>query len=301
MIHNSALLRVLTSEGTEIDGDELKKLITVRPKNLIGQNSKLASSGAASNEVFYDLTLPAYQGLFYNEQAQKFQVVKTCPSAGACKAYCYATSGGYVQYEDPWLLSTRTVNFLMNDYEGFKAQLLSELQVAQSTMKKKGKKLVLRWHDSGDFYSETYLMLAFDVARQTPNTRHYAYTKQVAMVQKHAADKPDNFLFNFSKGGTQDNAVNFNTQKHSKVVPYVLFKDLHIIKKQPLSREVATEIKKRVIYHYNLDAETVITYKELIKLPVNTKKNKYNVIVRPGDGDDAASRSDVLGTYLLIH
>lgn len=300
MVHSSALLKVLTPEGTEIDGEKLKAMITVRPKEIIAQNSKLAGSGEAAGEVFYDLTLPAYQGLFYNEAQNKFQVVKTCPSAGACKAYCYATSGGYVQYEGPWLSSTRTINFLMNDYEGFKAQLLSELKAAVATLGKKGKKVVLRWHDAGDFFSETYLMLAFDVARQTPEVRHYAYTKQVDYVQKHQAEKPENFIFNFSKGGTQDKSVDFDTQKHSKVVPYVLFKDLTLVKGQPMSPEDTAKIKERVVYHYKLDPASVITYEELVKLPVGQDK-KYNVIVRPGNGDDAAARNDVLGTYLLVH
>jgi hypothetical protein len=128
LIHSSAMLKILTPDGTQIDENKLKELITVRPKQIIAQNSKLASSGAEANEVFYDLTLPAYQGLFYNEHENKFQVVKTCPSAAACKAYCYATAGGYVQYEGPWLSSTRIVNFLMNDYEGFKNKVLSELR-----------------------------------------------------------------------------------------------------------------------------------------------------------------------------
>ena len=302
MMHSSAMLKVLTPEGTEIDGEKLRAMITVRPKEIIAQNSKLAGSGEAAGEVFYDLTLPAYQGLFYNEAQKKFQVVKTCPSAGACKAYCYATSGGYVQYEGPWLSSTRTINFLMNDYEGFKAQLLAELQAAQAAVGKKGMKVVLRWHDAGDFFSETYLMLAFDVARQTPNVRHYAYTKQVDYVQKHQADKPANFLFNFSKGGTQDKAVDFEKQKHSKVVPYVLFKDLKLVKGQPMSPEDTAKIKERVAYHYKLDPSTVISYEELVAIPKEQDPSKqFNVIVRPGNGDDAAARSDVLGTYLLVH
>ena len=37
-----------------------------------------------------------------------------------------------------------------------------------------------------------------------------------------------------------------------------------------------------------------------MKTPIGPVK-KYNVIVKPGDGDDSANRSDVLGTYLLIH
>lgn len=297
LIHSSALLKILTPEGTEIDQEKLKQLITVRPKQIIAQNSKLASSGAAAGEVFYDLTLPAYQGLFYNEKLGKFQVVKTCPSAGACKAYCYATGGGYVQYEGPWLSSTRMINFLMNDYKGFKAQLLSELKSAVATAAKKGKKVVLRWHDSGDFYSESYLLMAFDIARQTPEVRHYAYTKQVDMVKKHEAQKPDNFIFNFSKGGTQDAQVDFETKKHSKVVPYVLFKDLTL----PLKPEDAPILKDRIANHYNIDRNTLVTYDELVKMPVSKEKNKYNVIVGKGAGDDAAAREDVLGTYLLIH
>jgi hypothetical protein len=301
MIHSSALLKILTPDGTQIDPEKFKKLITVRPTKIIAQNSKLASSGSGANEVFYDLTLPAYQGLFYNEQLGKFQVVKTCPSANACKAYCYATSGGYVQYEGPWLSATRTVNFLMNDYEGFKAQLLNEIKGAVAAAAKKGKKVVLRWHDAGDFFSQTYMLMAFDIAKATPEVRHYAYTKQVDMVNKLAGQKPENFIFNFSKGGTQDKDVDFNASKHSKVVPYVLFKDLKVEKGVPLTPEDTATIKQRISHHYSLDPASVITYDELIKMPVDAAKHKFNVIVRPGDGDDAAAREDVLGTYLLIH
>lgn len=301
LIHSSALLKILTPDGTRIDPEKFKALISVRPQKIISQNSKLASSGSGANEIFYDLTLPAYQGLFYNEKLGKFQVVKTCPSAGACKAYCYATSGGYVQYEGPWLSATRTVNYLMNDYEGFKAQLMKELKLAEVSAAKKGNKVVLRWHDAGDFFSPTYLLMAFDIARATPNVRHYAYTKQVDLVKKYEDQKPENFIFNFSKGGTQDKAVDFAKSKHSKVVPYVLFKDLKVVKGEPMSPEDTATIKQRISHHYSLDPASVITYDELIKKPVEPAKGKYNVIVRPGDGDDAAAREDVLGTYLLIH
>jgi hypothetical protein len=39
----------------------------------------------------------------------------------------------------------------------------------------------------------------------------------------------------------------------------------------------------------------------MIDTPESDEQNKYNVIVRPGDGDVSASRGDVKGTYLLIH
>lgn len=302
LIHSSTILKVLTPDGKEIDEDKLKELISVRPKQIISQNSKLASSGAESGEVFYDLTLPAYQGLFYNEKQGKFQVVKTCPSASACTTYCYAARGGYIQYEGPWLSATRLINYLMNDYVGFKNQVISELENARRIASKKGTKVVLRFHDSGDFFSESYLLMAYDIARSLPDVKFYAYTKQVDLVNKHEGNKPSNFILNYSKGGSSDKNVDFNKEKHSKVVPYVLFKDLEIIPGQPLGQKEKQVLKDRISYHYKLDPATLITYDELVKIPQDNKKNKfYNVIVKPKDGDDAAAREDVLGTYLLIH
>ena len=55
---------------------------------------------------------------------------------------------------------------------------------------------------------------------------------------------------------------------------------------------------------YNIDKESIIDYKELMDVPYDSKEEsepKYNVIVKPGDGDDAAMRKDVTGMYLLIH
>jgi hypothetical protein len=69
-----------------------------------------------------------------------------------------------------------------------------------------------------------------------------------------------------------------------------------------MSPEDAATIKQRVAYHYKLDPESVITYEELVAIPKEQDPSKkYNVVVRPGNGDDAAARSDVLGTYLLVH
>jgi hypothetical protein len=301
LIHSSSILKVLTPDGTEIDQDKLKQLITVRPKQIVAQNSKLASSGKTTNEIFYDLTLPAYQGLFYNEREGKFQVVKTCPSAGACKAFCYAARGSYIQYEGPWLSQARMINYLMNDYIGFKEQLSRELKQAEILANKKGKKIVLRWHDSGDWISPTYLLMAFDVARETPTIRHYAYTKQVDLMNKYIDKKPENFIVNYSKGGTQDKSVDFSKEKHSKVIPYALFKDLKVEKGVPMTPEDITAIKDRLVKVYSLDPGKLLTYDELQQTPVGASGGGFNVIVRPGDGDDAASRKDVIGTLLLIH
>jgi hypothetical protein len=59
-------------------------------------------------------------------------------------------------------------------------------------------------------------------------------------------------------------------------------------------------LKQKLAVKYGFPVDTVITYDEMMKIPVGDKP-KWNVIVKPGDGDDSANRSDVVGTWLLIH
>ena len=73
--------------------------------------------------------------------------------------------------------------------------------------------------------------------------------------------------------------------------------------------------KERMAAKYSIDPKSIITYDEMMKTPYggggvgggvadgdrSFKRGIYNVIVKPGDGDDSANRADVLGTYLLMH
>jgi hypothetical protein len=300
LLHKS---NIVDENGNVIDDDALRNKIIERPKTLIGQNSKLGKSG--TNQMFYDLTLPSYQGLYVDEKTGEFKVVKTCPAAGECRKFCYAAKGGYIMFPASSLGASRTVNFLMNDEEGFKSQLLSELKAAIISNAKKGKKVVLRWHDSGDFLSEKYLLLAYSVAKATPEILHYAYTKQVPLVRKLEEHKPKNFIFNFSLGGLHDETIDKSKEKHAAVVPANLFKDLPHTKGEDgyavifAPKELA-ELKKRVADHFKIPLESIISYDEMIKTPPSEDK-KWNVLVWKGHGDDAATREDVLGTYLLFH
>ena len=63
------------------------------------------------------------------------------------------------------------------------------------------------------------------------------------------------------------------------------------------------ELKNRISTKYNIrNDKTLITYDELKEKSYKADASPiYNVIVKPGDGDDAANRNDVLGTYLLQH
>jgi hypothetical protein len=60
-------------------------------------------------------------------------------------------------------------------------------------------------------------------------------------------------------------------------------------------------LKDRMAKRFNVQKDSILTYDEMRATPESDEIGKYNVIVRPKDGDDSASRKDVLGTYLLIH
>ena len=95
-----------------------------------------------------------------------------------CQVYCYAKKGGYVQWKASSMSQTRVLNYLLNDPQGFRAKLISEIQVEVDKFAKKNASVVIRWHDAGDFFSPDYVDLAYSVARKFPNVEFYAYTKK---------------------------------------------------------------------------------------------------------------------------
>jgi len=296
LLHSTTLKGIVNEKGDEYDLEQLKDLMSERPKNLIAQNIKLKKSG--TNNIFFDLTIPAYQGLYFDEKNDYFAVVRTCPSAGECKKFCYAAKGGYVMFPVAAESSARMINYLMNDYKGFKKQLISELS------KKRRKNVILRWHDAGDFFSEQYLEIAYDVAKETPNVTHYAYTKQIPLVKKLESKKPDNFIFNYSFSGQHDDMIDVTAEKYAKVVPKALFKDLFtkVEGKKSISKANVEVLKDRVAEEFGIERESIITYTEMMKTKEEPNRDdKFNVLVWAGHGDDAAVRRDVLGTLLLFH
>ncbi len=300
------------------DLEKLKLSIKVRPATLLKQNEKITHSGGDAT-VYFNLGLPALKGLAVNEKNNEFVIVDTCPGAGACKVYCYAKKGGYVQWKASSMSQTRVLNFLLNDPEGFKSKLSSEIKNAQIKFDKKQTKLssnknktklVIRWHDAGDFFSPEYLNLAYSIAANFPDVDFYAYTKMASVA---VGTKPANFTTNFSGGSTpeQEKQIDFKTTKHSTVVPKQAFEDLILrgddgkVKRDVKNRiqfspENLATLKKKLAMKYSVSADSVITYDEMVAIPVGTEPN-WNVIVKPGDGDDSANRADVLGTYLLLH
>jgi len=303
---HSGNIPIVNDEGKKYDLDALRKTFSERPSKILKQNEKMQHSDGTSS-IFFNVGLPALKGLAVDEDTGDFIVIDTCPGAGACKTYCYAMKGGYVQWKASSLGSTRMLNFLYNDPEGFMAKLSEEIGAAEKKYGKKNTKVVVRWHDAGDFFSPQYLEMAYDVAKKHPDVDFYAYTKMASVAQ---AERPDNFKMNFSQGaqGREEKKIDFVKTKNSRVVPKELFADAlekdENGKWQYKDPEMEDKVKQRVAIKYSLKPESVITYDEMMKKPIDKDpeaKGKWNVIVKPGDGDDAANRNDVLSSLLLIH
>lgn len=305
-------IQIVDPNGRKFDLNKLKTHITTRPDKILKQNEKISHSGGEDVQ-FYNIGLPALQGLGYDVKNQKFVIINTCPGAGACKVYCYAKKGGYIQYMPASTTQTRQLNFLLNNPDGYKSMLSDEIRSEFLKNKKKGVKTVIRWHDSGDFFSPDYLALAYSVAKMFPEVDFYAYTKMADVAK---GDKPSNFKTNFSMGAKpeQEKQIDFSKTKHSTVVPKQMFDDLvdreeipnpdkpnKTIKKMVYKSPEAIKIlKKKLALKYGMPEDSVITYDEMMNIPVGDEP-KWNVIVKPGDGDDSANRGDVIGTWLLIH
>ena len=307
-IHKS---NIVDEHGHVVDPNQLRGQISQRPVNILKRNKKMKKS-SGKEQQFYDISLPAYNGLYIDEKKpnQPFMILRTCPHAGKCLGFCYAKKGGYIQWKATSMAASRVLNFLMNDWQGFKTQLLSEIGKEEFKNSKNGVETVVRWHDAGDFFSDGYLQIAFNIARRTPKVTHYAYTKEFDKFKR--ADKPSNFVFNISQGGTSDALIDPKTDKNSTVVGKELFKDL--LEKTPadeksgghwyFSPDNIVILKKRVGQKYDINPKNILTYDEMMKLPYDKskpQKKQWDVLVWPGHGDQAATRNDIRTTFLLAH
>ena len=133
---HSGNIQIKDENNKTFDLDKLKSAITARPEKILKQNEKITHSGGGST-VYFNIGLPALKGLAVNEKTGDFVIVDTCPGAGACKVYCYAKKGGYVQWKASSLSQTKQLNFLLNDPSGYKAKLESEIRDEQSKYKVK--------------------------------------------------------------------------------------------------------------------------------------------------------------------
>jgi len=320
-IHRSSAIEYYSEEGKRYREEAVVAALSQRPKKLLKQNEKMKHSNG-DFEQFFNVGFAALTGIAVDESTGKLIVVNTCPGAGSCKVDCFAMKGGKVQFKNAWVSDGRILTYLLNDPTGFFNQLSAEI-AAESNAGKKGDKkfpggwnVTVRWHDAGDFFSPEYLDLALKMAAKHPDVKFYAYTK---MAGAALAQKPDNFIINWSEGAStsQEKQVkaqdpNLEQTKNSRIVPEKLFYDLLAkdqkgnLAKGPAGQwqvagpEQLKMLKQRLAQAYNISPASILSYDEYTSKP-KVAGMKYNVIVAPGEGDVSANDQNVLSTLLLRH
>lgn len=163
--------------------------------NLFSVNSKMKKSSEINKIKVVNFTLPAYK-------TKDGHI--TCPNAKNCISGCYARMGAYI-----WS------NVSKKHHENYEATKREDFVMRAVTEIKHIKADFVRVHDSGDFYNKEYLEKWLKIAKMLPCVKFYAYTKMVTMVK--SVSIPSNFTIIFSMGGTEDNLINTNKDRHSKV------------------------------------------------------------------------------------
>ncbi len=170
----------------------------MKTKLLTQGNSKLKKTDKLQNTKTLVFSLPA---------------VKTCPMAGQCKSFCYATKGAY-QY--PVVKAKRERNLEASKKPDFVDSIILEIT--------KNRPSHIRIHDSGDFYSMTYLRKWYSIATyclsHNMGVTFYAYTKSISLIKQLKRDYPlpSNLRIIYSYGGKEDHLINPNKDAHSLVL-----------------------------------------------------------------------------------
>lgn len=174
----------------------------VRLDRLLTQNSELRPDG------IYNWSIPALAAKLSNGKN-----IKTCPNAGACANVCYARNGTY-NFSNVKARHTANLEYVIDDPQGWFAQMLEEVNHPRM----RGK--YVRIHDSGDFFSEDYLLLWLKIALLTPDVTFYCYTKEVSMFKRIVEyDCPKNFRYLYSLGGREDYLIDLELDRHADVFP----------------------------------------------------------------------------------
>jgi hypothetical protein len=163
--------------------------VTERPKQLL----RMGNTDLRRDRI-WTWTLPAY--VVDLPDGRKFNA---CPSAGACAAPCYARRGTYL-FSNVRAAHIKNLMFVLEDLAGWEDALRSELD------RDRFRGAYIRIHDAGDFFSDEYLDAWLRVIRDYPDTRFYAYTKEVRRL-KSRDDLPPNLTIIYSWGGRYDHLI----------------------------------------------------------------------------------------------
>jgi len=132
----------------------------------------------------------------------------TCPGAGECKHYCYAQVGMQAM-GNPKRFRLRTLQLFKDDPKKFEELATFEIHRA-------GRRFV-RWNDSGDIMSLSYLKMMVRLAKKFPDIKFYAYSKSIKILLKYGfKNLPKNLKVIQSFGGRHDHLID-KRQPYAKV------------------------------------------------------------------------------------
>jgi hypothetical protein len=273
------------------DVETFIKRMTEPPHNVINFSSKMLKTGGF-NDFVYKTGLPAFRGLAYDIQNKKFVIINTCPGAGTCRQGCYALSGRFIQYPASYDSMTRRLNYLLNFPKEYEERLYTELKdkcIYHKALKGYKFRVMFRWNDSGDFFTEKYVKMAENVINRLKqegyNIISAAHTKIASVAQDSELDSTS---FSADANKRELSKINPENQKLSVRFPSSEFKDLDLDRIDDL--EI---LKERVAEYYDIpNIDDILSYDDMMSTKDMGVK-KYYVIITPNDGDDAVYRSDV--------
>jgi len=200
-------------------------------KTLLRQNSELRK------DHVWNWTLPAWV-----TRLADGRVINVCPQAGACAKLCYARNGSYL-FSNVLTAHQSNLMLAMDRPQEFVDRMSAELHSRRFQPKGYSRDIgleshahldpkmqdllvrgaaAIRIHDSGDFFSDEYLMNWITIAREHDNIIFYAYTKEVSRfrrVLETLASVPSNFLWVYSLGGKEDHLLDLELDRHADVFP----------------------------------------------------------------------------------
>jgi hypothetical protein len=271
---------------------------------------------SSGEDVFvYKTGVPAFRGIVFDKEENKFYNINTCPGAGECVIVCYALKGNYIRYAGAYDNMTRILNKLLNEPDEFEQMLYDEIKAICKSKKAFGANnsvVQIRWNDSGDFFGKEYTRIANDVIKTLQsegfNVEDYVYTKMADV-----ATNPKFGETQFSTGGTRKelSKVDVTKQKMADILyPYSRDKKGNKIPGYDYdykTSEGMMQLKKKVAWDNKemnngtpIPIKNIVTLDELQTIPVSSDR-KYFVIVKPGQSDVAARRKDVIRILNIIH
>jgi len=165
--------------------------------NLLTQNAKMKKTSKENNAKIFNFSIPAYK-------TKSGKV--TCPFADSCVKYCYAQKGNYTRF--PKIQELMEEKYKISKTNTFIPLMNEEIRKKKATH--------IRIHDSGDFYSLSYLQKWLDIATQNTDIIFYAYTKSIKFFINGLL-LPKNLKIIFSEGSKNDDLINTAKDRHARI------------------------------------------------------------------------------------